>query len=564
MWTHYFFVPIVLIVMGNLAPATQGFTVLSRHHPHSHALSMVSIGDETRVVETSSSDDDDRDVQICLDRLEKRLQQGPGSLTPNEVTELISASDRIVENMKVLPPSSPITTTSTTTKLDVPSLPPIQIVAPEPWVDPTTTPVEDKQTTPNASVDKSFIPASSNSMMSDGDDQDEKIMALKLAITELDVDTISSLLQEGYQLDEEMTNAAFWEVVKAVDEAEEADQPLSGKIPQMLHFIFEADLQHLLQREHTRFNLTCMQPDESGGLGSSARRMNYIFDDSSHKDLPLAPGRRCEDGQCCDTCSRNIFPTFATDAETNFDVFPELKSFTFNELETTPTSNILQFVRLTERVRRTMAYEYGLPLKTILPLQAYSRKYVAGTTQKGGGGGEGDFVTLHTDEATHSGYHYSCVIYLSTQGKHFEGGNFVFNDPLGEDDERPDPEVMERLPLEEQIRRAGRKLSPFHPTKGAAVIFSSGWENMHEVEKITSGVRYAVPCFFTTCPVPEAAYDQMVQGKPKTNEEIADDWLHLLLAHRQESPMESVGRVKELLMKWHYMCAPLSEHSSVK
>ena len=30
----------------------------------------------------------------------------------------------------------------------------------------------------------------------------------------------------------------------------------------------------------------------------------------------------------------------------------------------------------------------------------------------------------------------------------------------------------------------------------------SGWENMHEVEKLTSGRRFAVPCFFTTVPVP--------------------------------------------------------------
>jgi hypothetical protein len=49
-------------------------------------------------------------------------------------------------------------------------------------------------------------------------------------------------------------------------------------------------------------------------------------------------------------------------------------------------------------------------------------------------------------------------------------------------------------------------------------------------------------------------------GKPTSTEMIADDLLHLLLAHRKESPIESVGRVKELLMKWHYMCTPLNEH----
>jgi hypothetical protein len=198
-------------------------------------------------------------------------------------------------------------------------------------------------------------------------------------------------------------------------------------------------------------------------------------------------------------------------------------------------------------------------------------------TQQGGGGGEGDFVTLHTDEATHSGYHYSCVIYLSTQGQDFEGGDFVFNDPepkttaeaakpvvtVDNNNNNDDDDDEEYMTYEEQIeamRYAGRKLTPFHPSRGAAVIFSSGWENMHEVQKITSGIRYAVPCFFTTCPVPDAAYEHMVAGKPKSDEDIADDWLHLLLAHRKETPVESVGRVKELLMKWHYMCAPLSQH----
>jgi len=287
-------------------------------------------------------------------------------------------------------------------------------------------------------------------------------------------------------------------------------------------------------------------------------------------------GRRCEDGHCCDACSRNIFPTFASHAESSFTIFPELGSFSFNELKKTPTETILQFSRLIERVRRTIAHEYGLPLSSILPLQAYSRKYVAGTTQQGGGGGEGDFVTLHTDEATHAGYHYSCVLYLSTQGEDFEGGDFVFNDPApkssnkqrddnhnnydDDDDDDDDDKYESYETLAEEIRRAGRELTPFHPMRGAAVIFSSGWENMHEVETVTSGIRYTVPCFFTTCPVPEIAYDQMVVGKPQTDEDIADDWLHLLLARRTETPLEGAGRVKELLMKWHYMHTPLKQH----
>ena len=326
-------------------------------------------------------------------------------------------------------------------------------------------------------------------------------------------------------------------------------------------------MQLLLARDKLTTNVTCMKPKQEG-LEGVATGLTYVFDDSAHKDLPLTEGRVCEGGTCCDACSRNTFPTFASPKEIDLEVFPELEGFTFNDLETAAAGTILQFARLIERVRRTIAHEYGLPLKTVLPLQAYCRKYVAGTTQQGGGGGEGDFVILHTDEATHSGYHYSCVIYLSTHGEDFDGGAFVFNDPDPEAGQsaakRPtsDMEFSEAALAEylQNSNRDGRLITPFHPTKGAAVIFSSGWENMHEVETLTAGTRYAVPCFFTTCPVPDVAYDQMGQGKPKNDEDIADDWLHLLLAHRQENPLESTGRVKELLMKWHLMCTPLEEH----
>ena len=442
------------------------------------------------------------DMDEILQTLEKRLEDGPGSLSLEDIEEFSTKSNRVLVEMK----------------------------------------------------EKGAEHAVASSSATSGDIPD--ISALHTAVNKMDSLAVTSLIEAGLEMDEETTNAAFWNVVRDVDKAEREDKAIPADVPRMLHHIFDADVKHLLTREKIGKNITCMQP-RLDNMGDKARSMNYIFDDGAHKDLPLSEGRVCEGGTCCDECSRNIFPTFASDAETDFNTFPQLTSFTFNDLKNADTASIIQFMRLIERVRRTIAHEYGLPLKTILPLQAYSRKYVAGTTQQGGGGGEGDFVILHTDEATHSGYHYSCVLYLSTQGKDFEGGDFVFNDPAPEGEE---VEMEENLSLEEEIRRTGRKLTPFHPTKGAAVIFSSGWENMHEVEKITTGTRYAVPCFFTTCPVPDAAYDQMAVGKPKTDEDIADDWLHLLLAHRAENPMEAMGRVKELLMKWHYMCAPLSDH----
>lgn len=214
---------------------------------------------------------------------------------------------------------------------------------------------------------------------------------------QLDTDRIWQLIQNN-EIDEDATEAAFWDVVSSVEEAEKEGNALSPDVPRMLHLIFDADMHLLAQREKLTTNVTCMQPKDEGL--QSHHQMAYIFDDSSLKDLPLVPGRRCEDGRCCEACSRNIYPTFATPAECSLEKFPELASLTFNDLKTVSVATILQFTRLVERVRRSIAKEYGLPLSYILPLQAYSRKYVAGTTQQGGGGGEGDFVTLHADEST--------------------------------------------------------------------------------------------------------------------------------------------------------------------
>jgi len=490
-------------------------------------------------------------VNKVLETLEKRLNEG--SLSGAETSEFFMASDLILENLKQLR--------------------------------------NDEQ--PQHSVEQLHEPPQhSVEQLQYSKEQ------LQIAVGKMDADAVSTMLNAGLTLDEKTNDAAFWTIVNAVDRAEARNLPLSGDVTRMLHHVFDADMIHLLQREKITTNITCMQPDDTDEEMAS-RKMNYVFDDADHKNLPLMEGRKCEGGSCCDKCSRNIFPTFALDNESSLRTFPDMASLTFNNLEKIPASTIIQFVRLIERVRRTIAHEYGLPLSTILPLQAYSRKYVAGTTQQGGGGGEGDFVILHTDESTHDGYHYSCVLYLSTQGEDFEGGDFIFNDPAKssgetikieecEDDDELDEEFLEALrngelldrpvfddgpilnedeneeedynALEDEMRRSGREFTAFHPKRGAGVIFSSGWENMHEVEKITAGTRYAVPCFFTTCPVPEAAYDQMKVGKPQTDEDVADDWIALLLAHRKEEPMDSVGRVKELLMKWHYMCTPLSEH----
>ena len=103
---------------------------------------------------------------------------------------------------------------------------------------------------------------------------------------------------------------------------------------------------------------------------------------------------------------------------------------------------------------------------------------------------------------------------MSTQRKGFDGGEFVFDDPEekkevlsggDKDDDEEDNDELTCPLLAKQNRRAGRVFSPFSLTRGAAVIFSSGWKKMHKGNKVTSCTCYTVPCFSTTCPVPNAA-----------------------------------------------------------
>jgi len=366
------------------------------------------------------------------------------------------------------------------------------------------------------------------------------LQPMSIAARQGDAAMLSTLMEAGAEMDEATAEAAFWAAVKAT-ETVSADEALPLEVPRLLHLVFDADMRLLMDRNKVVKNLTCAQPAKQGGVEALADGIAYIFDDAEHANLPLKPGRRCEAGDCCEACSRVFFPTFATAAETDLEVFPELQAFSLNDAAKCGVSTSLGFVRLIERVRRSIAHEYGLNLATLLPLQAYSRKYVAGSTQKGGGGGEGDHVILHTDEATHSSYHYSSVLYLSTQGEDFEGGSFVWNDPSDE------------------ANSTARVRTPVSPSRGAAVFFSSGWENMHEVEPLTSGTRFAVPCFFTTEPVPPGVVDQL-GGAPDDDEDVADDLERLLIApSRTENPMESAGRVKELMMKWHMLLGPNEE-----
>ncbi|XP_047465235.1 urotensin-2 receptor 2 isoform X2 [Mugil cephalus] len=80
----------------------------------------------------------------------------------------------------------------------------------------------------------------------------------------------------------------------------------------------------------------------------------------------------------------------------------------------------------------------------------------------------------HIDKVTYGSFDYTSLLYLSDYGSDFSGGRFIFMDQNGNRTVEP---------------RAGR-----------VSFFSSGSENLHRVERVTWGTRYAITVSFTCDP----------------------------------------------------------------
>lgn len=79
----------------------------------------------------------------------------------------------------------------------------------------------------------------------------------------------------------------------------------------------------------------------------------------------------------------------------------------------------------------------------------------------------------HIDKIQYGSFDYTSLLYLSDYGNDFTGGRFIFDD-------------TKNLYVE--------------PKKGRLSFFTSGSENPHHVEKVSTGVRYAITISFTCDP----------------------------------------------------------------
>ena len=315
-----------------------------------------------------------------------------------------------------------------------------------------------------------------------------------------------------------------------------------ARVPSLLRTAFHADFERLLICNGNRLvqNVTCLQPaTDTDGM----RKYNEQL-----LSLPLRRGRACVGGCCSDACSRTLWSHLATRDECEQliaranRIMPAPESHPHHNMylmlcaASGEVRTTLLFVRLVERMRRAIAHEYGVPMERVLPRSAFlSRLYAPGCEDQ----------TLHADESSYDCFHYSGVLYLSTHGVDFEGGSIrFFTQPAahieGGGTEHEHIAVGDMLALEEVA-----------PVIGSAIAFSSGWENPHQVQPLTSGCRYAVPAFFATTCEEVAAPTTSRSGDRDVASPLKDDATRAQALWRTALWPESEDDFRELWIQWH-------------
>ena len=191
----------------------------------------------------------------------------------------------------------------------------------------------------------------------------------------------------------------------------------------LLQKVFDLDIEDVKATQYvphgrSLLNVTCMRP-RGGEWLDAAETRHYVINDELLA-MDLEPGRLCENGACCDACSRVVLPSMATGAECNEimsrtnDLLPPIQAsnepreqgyawWKQHNLEILCTAaagdfNLhLLYIRLLERMRRTVAHEYGIPLAKLSLQQSFIKRLTPEEYSKPG--------PVHVDEcgtASHS------------------------------------------------------------------------------------------------------------------------------------------------------------------
>ncbi|XP_015436277.1 PREDICTED: 2-oxoglutarate and iron-dependent oxygenase domain-containing protein 3-like [Dufourea novaeangliae] len=139
------------------------------------------------------------------------------------------------------------------------------------------------------------------------------------------------------------------------------------------------------------------------------------------------------------------------------------------------------------KIQHAVAHNFGVPANKIY---LTSPTFFSRMTNASAKTIHDEYWHPHVDKETYKSFHYTSLLYLNDFGRDFEGGRFIFMD-------------------KDHVN------TTVEPRKGRVSMFTSGSENLHAVEKVQSGIRYALTVSFT-CDSNAAVSDPNYRTKQPT------------------------------------------------
>lgn len=151
------------------------------------------------------------------------------------------------------------------------------------------------------------------------------------------------------------------------------------------------------------------------------------------------------------------------------NIYEVLKTQSKNNIFTDEDFKVYRNVK--SKIQQIISYNFGIPVNK---LHLTHPTFFSEMTTKSAKTTHDEYWHVHVDKETYPSFHYTSLLYLTDYGIDFTGGRFVFVDE-------------------------GRNVT-IEPRIGRVSAFTSGAENPHYVERVSSGTRYALTVSFTCDP----------------------------------------------------------------